>query len=203
MKKIIIMIFLILIAPHTSAISFNSNNQSIMERVNQCEGPVNVKTIPYNEHRFEDFIVERCIRNGTYLWECQCNQEFVLEFLPPEDYEGVLNIVFQYYTDYKSVDQPDNNSSTPSINEVFNENNKVVKRYDNVTFYVADGGLASNLLKKGDFGILNNVIILLFFIFIMAIFVVRKKFFKGGFKEKNDPFNFESGDDSDVEDFFK
>ena len=174
-------IILLLSISLSSAENYTARNTHLLYNITTCDGPVTIKTEPDN-----NIIFKECYHNNG-LWECSCEDTFTIRFNTTTNNEE-YNVKVQYYLEFFNYAIDDNNS-IPTKEEIQSDNNKRIKRFNNVSVYTPSEEQQPFTISTNTKNLILSVIILLIILFAVFFKLFIKKF-KTSDDENDDVFNY-------------
>jgi len=122
-----VLLFLLIISPVMSA-TYTAGEKNSLINISSCEGDITIKTEPSDNIMFFD--CEKTSYIG--VWKCDCSETKNIFFNSTVVSKKEYYIRVQYYLEYKNY-AIDDNRTTPTKNEIFNDEYSRIKRFDNIT----------------------------------------------------------------------
>lgn len=179
LKYVILLLFVLLCSSMVLAQTYTGGQPIDLYNIERCEGPVNVKVNPELKYNPNNIDVMGCNQTSNKTWKCNCNNVLKLKVDTKNKTRNTYEFVIQYFIEYSEVENNSNQNDsnrTPSMSEIQLENNKRIKRVDNIIVEPYKKSIFSMNLDENIKKILIFVVIIFIFVLILVFFIVKFAF---------------------------
>lgn len=163
-KNYIILVLLLLIVPGSvMAIQGIAGQPLTYFTAPACYGSLSALVVNYTSTPYQ---LINCTQNDSNHWECPCRSTF--DIITETNTTSHFNIRVQYYVgNLKTI--PDENRTTPSADELYNENQK---RVVNINDIILLPYVYTEVIDNTDKTDIGDFILFIFLSFLFIIFII-------------------------------